>query len=350
VTLPSAQAQLDFLSKLQRVFAEGDFVATYKFALLLALADLALERGDDSGDALKLPTRLIAERFARTYWRQVEPYQGAEILRHSTGTKGEAIPRILREGKARLGDTLRDAVRNPTGWNSLVSLVDVVVRSQPLWKLQRVGGEVVEFLYPNAGRGIRVTLFPGVAWCLRHHYELIVNLVRGAWVGFVRKLNVDVLGRRRDVEEFLFGSKRAYPEGLSDILRDLQKERCFYCAGLMTSKGHVDHFVPWSRYSYDLGHNFVLAHVACNERKSDRLPGLPHLAAWLSRNSEHDRTLVEAFDRLRLLHDLPVSLNVARSIYRRFHGHGWSTWIEGKRLESLPVTWESHFHQIGIGS
>jgi hypothetical protein len=31
--------ELEFLRKLQRLLAEGDFVATYKFALLNALAD-----------------------------------------------------------------------------------------------------------------------------------------------------------------------------------------------------------------------------------------------------------------------------------------------------------------------
>lgn len=345
MTLPTAQAQLDFLSRLQRILAEGDFVATYKYALLLALADLALERGDDSGEALELQTRWIAERFARSYWRQVEAYQGSDILRHSTGSKGEAIPRIVREGKSRLGDSLRDALRHP-GWPQLVSAVDVVVRQQPLWKLQRVGGEVVEFLYPNAGRGTRVRLFPGVATCLRRHYELVVNLARGAWTGFVRKWNADVLGRRRDVEEFLFGSRRTSLDGLADLLRPLQRERCFYCGGPLTSKAHVDHFVPWSRYSYDLGHNFVLAHGGCNERKSDRLPGVGHLAAWLARNRDHGPVLSEAFDRLRVLHDLPVTLNVARSIYRRFHGQGWSTWIQGRELAALPDGWEGHFHQV----
>ena len=46
---PSPEAQLQFLSKLQRLFAEGDFTATYKFALLMALADLAIELGADDG-------------------------------------------------------------------------------------------------------------------------------------------------------------------------------------------------------------------------------------------------------------------------------------------------------------
>ena len=42
-------AAIQFLINVQRLLDEGLFVATYKFALLLSLADLAIELGDDSG-------------------------------------------------------------------------------------------------------------------------------------------------------------------------------------------------------------------------------------------------------------------------------------------------------------
>lgn len=59
LSCPSPEAQLQFLSKLQRVFSEGDFTATYKFALLISLADLAVEFGADDNNALILATRQI---------------------------------------------------------------------------------------------------------------------------------------------------------------------------------------------------------------------------------------------------------------------------------------------------
>ena len=40
---PSAEQQLNFLQHLQRLFDEGEFVATYKYALLMALAELSVE-------------------------------------------------------------------------------------------------------------------------------------------------------------------------------------------------------------------------------------------------------------------------------------------------------------------
>jgi hypothetical protein len=64
----------------------------------------------------------------------------------------------------------------------------------PLWKLQTVGSEPLEFLYENVGRGNRITLKPGVAYCFRAFYELIRDLIEGAWVRFVQKVNGNKLG------------------------------------------------------------------------------------------------------------------------------------------------------------
>jgi hypothetical protein len=71
---PSPEAQLQWLKKLQRLFSEGEFTATYKFALLIALADLAVERGNDDGEPLHLTFREIAVKFVEPYWQQTAPY------------------------------------------------------------------------------------------------------------------------------------------------------------------------------------------------------------------------------------------------------------------------------------
>ena len=60
---PSSDEQVRFLRNMQRLLAEGQFVASYKFALLLALADLAVLRGDDSGGPLIVSTRDIADNL-----------------------------------------------------------------------------------------------------------------------------------------------------------------------------------------------------------------------------------------------------------------------------------------------
>ena len=60
---PTAEQQLQFLQHLQRLFDEGDFVATYKYALLMSLAELAVESGVDEGE-LELPMIDVAEIFS----------------------------------------------------------------------------------------------------------------------------------------------------------------------------------------------------------------------------------------------------------------------------------------------
>jgi hypothetical protein len=68
--VPTAENQVRLLLNIQRLLSEGQFAATYKFALLMALADRSVEFGDSSGDALALTAQQMAEKFVEYYWRQ----------------------------------------------------------------------------------------------------------------------------------------------------------------------------------------------------------------------------------------------------------------------------------------
>jgi hypothetical protein len=91
---PTHKFQVQFLQNMQRLLSEGQFVATYKNALLLALADISVEKGDDSGEALTTRIRLIAEKFITYYWRQAIPYLPRQIEAGATGG-------ILRQNTAK---------------------------------------------------------------------------------------------------------------------------------------------------------------------------------------------------------------------------------------------------------
>ena len=118
---PTADAQLQFLTHLQRLLAEGQFVATYKYALLLSLADIAVEEGDDSGDPLTIHTKKIGEKFIQYYWRQCVPYIPrndpllGRVLHQTTGRR-VAILRALLQARTRYGDSLARLQRDPAGW------------------------------------------------------------------------------------------------------------------------------------------------------------------------------------------------------------------------------------------
>jgi hypothetical protein len=59
-------SELQFLRKLQR----GNFTATYKFALLNALADLSVEREPAVDGSLRVPLEALAVKFIEYYWPQ----------------------------------------------------------------------------------------------------------------------------------------------------------------------------------------------------------------------------------------------------------------------------------------
>jgi hypothetical protein len=65
-------------------------------------------------------------------------------------------------------------------------------------------------------------------------------------------------------------------------LRDLQVGRCFYCNEPIVGRGHVDHFLAWSRWPNDAIENLVLAD-RCNLDKSDHLVTADHLTRWRRR-------------------------------------------------------------------
>lgn len=73
----------------------------------------------------------------------------------------------------------------------------------------------------------------------------------------------------------------------------MQERQCFYCHKDLRGSMDVDHFVPLSRYPTNLGHNFVLAHPACNNSKSDYLAAERHLQSWFQRNLNRSAELGE---------------------------------------------------------
>ena len=341
-TPPTAEEQLAFLRSLQRLLDEGRFTSSYKFALLHAIADLCLVKGDDSGAELMLSTTLIAEQFVRLYWTQVEPFpasQNPDILRQNRGRPATVVSR-LSKFHARYGGSLAELERSESDWAKLRKTVEQTVKRMPLWKLQTVGSEPLNFLYDNEDRGSVIRLKPGIAYCFRAFYPLVTDLVEGAWSLFVQRQNRATLGQVTDLRLFLFGSERRPLAIYRPILRDLQEGCCFYCGRGIKKGGAVDHFIPWRRYALDLGHNFVLAHRSCNSSKSDLLAAEDHLANWAERNRVSQEMLGERFDRSKVLHDWSASRQIADWAYGQVHRAGGKVWaLPKKGLVQLSGAW-----------
>lgn len=343
-SIPTPEEQVRFLRNIQRLLVEGQFVASYKFALLLAIADLAVTKGDDTGGPLDLQTSDLAEKFVEQYWQQCRPFEiGGQatgvVLQQNTGKQAAVISKITQMQAATEGSLFRFRRYNASGYKTLLREVDQVVREMPLWKLQTVGAERLDFLYANLDRGTQITLQPGIAYCLRAFHGLLRDLIQGAWVRFVRKLNTVQLGSITDVSSFLFDRDRGNLEVYRPILRDVQRGQCFYCHQPLKSGSEVDHFIPWARYPTDLGHNFVLAHAGCNNSKSDYLAAVDHLGAWQERNRVHCEELVARFTAAEIISDLSASVRIARWAYEQTEQAGGQVWVTKDVLKRLGDEW-----------
>jgi len=334
--------QIQFLLNVQRLLAEGQFTATYKFALLMALGDLSVECGDDSGGALDLSAVTIAEKFVEYYWRQTAPFLGQSVLSQNKGRQPVVIT-LLAAARERHGDNLAAAKKEKGAWGSLVRAVALNVRQMPLRYLQNVRGDTLAFLYDSPGENTSpatIRLYPGVAFCFRRFHELIAELVRGVWVRWIHQQNLSVIGDRQDLHSFLFGTERSNLGSVREVLQQIQS-KCFYCERQFRAVPAVDHFIPWALYPLDLGHNFVLAHAECNSQKRDLLAAEEHLAAWEERNRQHDGELRVGFDRKGVLYNLPSTIHIARWAYSRAATTGARAWKEANQVAELTGIWSS---------
>lgn len=349
VRQPSAEEQVRFLLNLQRLLEEGSFVATYKHALLLSLADVCVEKGDDGGSKLRVSTHELAEKFIIYYWRQAVPYhlpgedQAGAVLKQNTG-KQAAVISAVSKARETYGGSLAQLKKTPRAWASLKRNVAETIRVMPLWKLQTVGGEKLEFLYSGVrGEGTVIELKEGVCYCFRLFYGLVHELVRGAWLRFVRSIkeNRPLLGNASDLSGFMFGSGRVSLEVFRPILIEYQLGGCFYCLRPLRDRSEVDHFVPWSRYPIDFGHNFVLTHSSCNAQKGDRLASVEHLEKWCHRNQAYGDELTAAFRERNIVHDQTASWRITAWAYEQAQSAGSLVWRQGDELVKLAPLWRA---------
>lgn len=339
-TPPSSSEQIKFLKNLQRLLAEGSFTATYKYALLAALADLCVEHGNDSGAPWTVPLFDLSGKLVEYYWRHATPYTVAglsHVLRQSTGKQARVV-NLVSDARHSYGPSLANIMRNAKEWKRLVQSVLPTLKEQPLWRLQMVGKEKLDFLYGPAGAE-HIELLPGISYCFRQFFPLVQDLVRAAWLRDVRRLNGDLTGETTDLGDFLFGADRAALTVARPVLMDLQRGQCFYCsASLVEASAEVDHFIPWSRYSADLAHNLVLADPRCNNQKRDRVAHANHLARWADRNRQHGNELADTLAG-RVVCDLASANNVARWSYSQTEASNGLTWLSGNRMIPLSPGW-----------
>ena len=330
--MTTPEFQLAFLNKIQRLFAEGDFSASYKYALLIAIAEIAVEAGRDDDQPLVIPHRSLGAKFIDLYWQQSAPFKNDALLIQNNGTQAAVISHISRfRGQSHA--TTANAARSATGFKSLLTKVTRIVVDKPVFHIQNLGGTRDQFLFESGADWI--TLLPGVAYCLRRFQPMVQQLARSHWIDHIKrnKQNASLLGQDTDLESFLFESSRQLLAIVQTGLRKISN-RCFYC-GRSVSEADVDHFIPHSLYPRDLVHNFVLADPGCNRSKSDTLAAKQHLSKWLEFVQTNADDLAQIGYEAGITTDAGSMHSVARWGYANAVASGAQGWVRSAQYEPI---------------
>lgn len=330
--IPTAQEQLKFLKNIQLILQSGSFSSTYKFALLISLSCLAIEKGEDNGEQLALEYSDIAEKFIEIYWKQAVPYtfsnEGQLILNQNNGKQAAIVNRIieLRQSYSSLGILRRDSLV----WLKLIKDVARTVKEMPVRYLQNMNGQNFEFLYLLDQCRKQLILLPQVMFCLRQFSEIVEELCQKRWIDYIRKnsTNAPVLNQLPNLEQFMFEPNRNQLNAVANVLVELQEYKCFYCNKPLKKGSYaVDHFIPWSMYPSDTGHNFVLADSSFNSKKSNLLASNEFLHKWQERNEEHNLIIVDRISVLGFLTDKERSHKVAEWAYSQGKENNYLLWM-----------------------
>ncbi len=332
--IPTPTAQLKFLKQIQQILQYGSFTSTYKFALLISLARLAIENGQDTGEPLTLDYHDIAEKFIQLYWQQVLPIQfningnqKSLILQQNSGQQA-AIINAIDNAKQKY-KTLA-ALRSQTKeWQNLNKHIAGIIKRMPAQYLQNINKQNFEFLYHYDSSDSQLILLPQVMYCLRQFSEIIEELCQKRWIDYIRqnKTNIETLGDLPNLEHFMFASTRNQLTNVSHFLFDLQEAKCFYCQKTF-KKNHmaVDHFIPWSLYPSDTGHNFVLADSKCNSQKSNFLASAQFVRDWITRNNTHNATITHELTTMGFLGNQDRTQHIAHWAYQQAIQNQYILW------------------------
>jgi 5-methylcytosine-specific restriction endonuclease McrA len=342
---PSSDQHLAFLVKLQRLLSEGDFTATYKFALLMALADISVERGHDDVRPLEIAIRDIAEKFVDYYWQQSMPYglgvsnhdQATGILSQNTGTTAKVVSDIQQfRNNTRLDSIAR--AKQSKAFNRLITSVARTVSKQPVTYFQNIAGGSDTFVYERSAKGVQ--LKSGVSSHLRKFHGLIQHMARDRWIRHIKsnRLNIPILGQKDDLHSFLFETNRNALGVVMSNLSKLFNKHCFYCGAGINDTPDVDHFIPFSIYGRDIAQNFVLAHGSCNRSKSDVLAAKQHVENWLDQITRHRDDICQIALDAGVISNPHTILSVAQWSYQQGHEAGAHAWIRKGEFERIGGT------------
>jgi hypothetical protein len=224
---PSDDEQTDvekvFTDRLQSVFRQGSFSSTYKYAVILGLLDLCLERFKQTGEVSPtFTTRQLAEKVLEFYWLHTLPFsEGLPRLLQNSGSQANILTKIAAFREQYASDVTTTLLRvkdeKQEQYSNLVRDIEWTLVKMPLPKLQRIGHEVDEFLYQidwddeitrrdfnSSNFNNQINLVGSSGDHLVRLDRWLRPLVQREWANLVVKFNADLVASA-ELEAYLFG-------------------------------------------------------------------------------------------------------------------------------------------------
>jgi hypothetical protein len=203
VTAGTEPGAIAFAERVLELLDEGRYTATYKYAVLLALIDLCLEKTQRSGAPPDvLTTREVADKIVEIYWPHTMPFvrqSSPRVLRQNTTGQAEIVSDITRFRERHAPDPSvplwesRHAARD--AYERLVRRIEWKLIEMPLPRLQTMGQVSDAFIYAihwdhriqrrTVAQGAfdnRLLLKPGVGEYLRLLNGLLRPLIQRRWI------------------------------------------------------------------------------------------------------------------------------------------------------------------------
>ena len=284
----AAGRHLLLLERLQELLRDSRYTTTYKFAVLHALCDLALEM---PAQEQRVPLTRLAERVMELYWQQVIPFHAPSArkpvsLRQSTGGPAAVVQLVARCRSAGSG---RRGARSKA--DRRVDYTPMMLAHLKKDVLRRLQPGATPFLYRMPIGRQELELCPGVADALRRFHGLLTDTIQARWTAWIEQRNPQVRGSDA-LREHLFGIDRIRLRAVVRPLLVLQSGRCFYSGVRITERtAEVDHVLPWSLTRNNSVGNLVLASKRANLAKGDQLPTAEEVKRWIERNRNHSDEL-----------------------------------------------------------
>jgi 5-methylcytosine-specific restriction endonuclease McrA len=292
-----AHRHLLLLERLQHLLRDSRYTTTYKFAVLHALCDLALEMPVREQ---RVPLTQLAERVMALYWQQVIPFQAPSArkpvsLRQSTGGPAAVLQLVTSCRSAGIGR--RGARSKADRQLDYTPMMLALLKKDVLRRLQP---GATPFLYRMPIGRHELELCPGVADALRRFHGLLTDTIQARWTAWIEQRNPQVRGSDA-LREHLFGIDRIRLRAVVRPLLVLQDGRCFYSGVRITDRtAEVDHVLPWSLTRNNSVGNLVLASKRANLSKGDGLPTAEEAKRWIERNRDHSDALARIAEAANL--------------------------------------------------